>query len=289
MILFSIISVTYNNLSGLKQTSKSIQKQTWPNFEWIVIDGASADGTIDYLTSLSPLPCPPPSLRGKGWVGGAPCWLSEPDRGIYDAMNKGIDRTTGDYLIFMNAGDCFAEAGTLEKISEALNSQQPDFIYGDAWGERSGQPPALKKARPAGCYIKGMVTHRQAMLYRRDKIGALRYDTSYKIAADYKFTAQFLRQDGAALYLNFPLCLFECGGVSQRRVRQGRNEQFRARRELKLCGLPQNIVIYMAQTMLMILRRLAPNLYWRLRQSSGNSATGPGPDRNPAGRPENPA
>ncbi len=88
-MLFSVITVTRNNLVGLRRTHESLRIQSCGDYEWIVVDGASDDGTADYLKKT-----------GANWV-------SEPDRGIYDAMNKGIARAQGRWLIFMNAGDEF--------------------------------------------------------------------------------------------------------------------------------------------------------------------------------------
>jgi putative colanic acid biosynthesis glycosyltransferase len=254
-VRFSIITVTYQNLAGLQKTARSVAAQTCRDFEWIVVDGGSNDGTVEFLKTLSNAQ-----------------WRSEPDKGIYDAMNKGIARSTGDYLLFLNAGDAFATPDVLDRLSAAILQQKSplDFIYGDALEERLGDPPAYKTARSADKILWGLVTHHQAMLYRRAALGALRYDQTYKIAADYKLTLQFLKGE-KALKVPFPLCLFESGGVSQRRVLQGRCEQFSIRRETKACSLAFNVLIFAAQTASYTLRHYCPALYWLLRQG-GNKA-----------------
>lgn len=240
MIRFSIISVTRDNLGGLKATGESLEAQTFQGFEWIVIDGASRDGTQDYLATT----------KSK--------WISEPDTGIYDAMNKGIAIASGDYLLFLNAGDALAGPGTLKDVADGIRDD--DFIYGD-----SLEDGHIRPARPPERALLGMFAHHQALFYRRAVIGDLRYDTAYRIAADYKFTLEFLKNAGAQRRLPFPVCVFAPGGVSQRRARLGRVEQFRIRRELGVCALPVNTAIALAQTLLMALRRAAPGLYWRLR------------------------
>lgn len=237
---FSIITITRNNLCGLQATADSLHVQTCRDFEWIVIDGDSSDGTKDYLRILSAQS------------------VSEPDKGIYDAMNKGIDRASGDYLLFLNAGDTLASPETLEKI--AAQSPGQDFIFGDAL--ENGE---YKSARPYPKILYGMITHHQAMFYRRAALGNLHYDTGYKIAADYKFTVLFARQSKSALHCPFPVCTFEPGGLSQTQTRQGRIEQFLIRKELKTCPPMQNSGIYMAQAAVMTLRRLSPKLYWKIR------------------------
>src|SRR5688572_27521016 len=96
----SIITINYNNLDGLKRTVDSVVNQTWQEFEYIVIDGGSTDGSGAYIESKS-----------KHFH----YWVSEPDKGIYNAMNKGIVKATGEYLLFLNSGDHFFNDTVLEK------------------------------------------------------------------------------------------------------------------------------------------------------------------------------
>lgn len=243
MTFFSIITITRNNLPGLRATADSLQQQSCRNFEWIIIDGDSSDGTKDYLATL-----PAQSL-------------SEPDRGIYDAMNKGIDRATGDYLLFLNAGDCLAAPDVLSKLEQNIAGE--DFIYGDSL--EGGQK---KPARQHQKIVFGMHTHHQAMLYRREMIGDQRYDTTYSISADYKFTCVFLMKSRTVRYCPYPICIFEPGGVSQTNVRQGRIEQFCIREEMKSCSTTSNTLIYLGQTAIMALRRHFPALYWKIKQGN---------------------
>lgn len=238
--LFSVITVTRNNLSGLKKTHKSILCQTCEEYEWIVIDGASDDGTPDFLRTKNA------------------SWISELDHGIYDAMNKGIERANGQYLIFMNAGDCFATCGTLALIQkQALRG--PDFIYGDALEDKN-----YKKARTHLKINRGMITHHQSMIY---KAPLTSYDTQYQIAADYDLTRRFVMGSPHITYIPQPLCLFETGGISQQNVTQGRKEQFKIRQSHGVATL-ENMMIYGAQTALYQVRRFAPKLYWLMKRSS---------------------
>lgn len=236
MTRFSIITVTRNNICGLRKTRRSLQAQRFEDYEWIVIDGASTDGTAAWLRETDA------------------AWVSEPDNGIYDAMNKGIARARGKYLIFMNAGDECAGPACLEKIAEYADA---DFIYCDAL-----EAGHYKKARPHEKINYGMFTHHQAMIYRRELMEKLRYDTNYTIAADYKFTLQFLRKARNISYAPFPFCVFEQGGASQREAAKGRNEQFRIRQELGTCGWFRNAGIYALQTAALAIRYLMPGVYW---------------------------
>ena len=260
---FSIITVTLNNLDGLKRTHNSIKNQTLNDFEWIIIDGASTDGSAEYIKTTDAN------------------WISEPDNGIYDAMNKGIERANGEYLLFLNAGDELAAPETLAKIQNAATNT-PAFIYGDAL-----ENDKYKPARKANI-TSGMFTHHQSMLYNRKALGNLRYDEQYKIAADYDFTARFLKENPNALYCPFPICNFEPGGLSQTNATLGRNEQYQIRKTLGLTNPLSNIIITGSQALLLTLRRTLPTLYWHLK-SSGNSAPGNAQNHNQRARPETPA
>jgi putative colanic acid biosynthesis glycosyltransferase len=244
---YSIITASYNDFPGLQKTAHSLSAQTCRDFEWIVIDGGSTDGTVEFLQNY------------EGWI-------SEPDHGLYDAMNKGIKRAGGEYFLFLNAGDMLADVSTLEKIkAEAKNL--PDFIYGDSF-----EDGRYKTARNHNFKNWGMFTHHQAMLYRRAVASDMHYETSYKIGADYDFTCRFLNKAEKILYLPFPICIFETGGLSQQNAKEGRREQFFIRKKFR-ANIWKNNFIYYAQSCIWILRNKCPGLYWRLK-SSGNSGNG---------------
>lgn len=238
--LFSIITITKDNLEGLKRTAESVLAQSFADYEWIIVDGASNDETPTYLKTLP--------ARG----------ISEPDDGLYDAMNKGMDRAHGRYLIFMNAGDVFSDPDILTTIARSAKTDDPDFLYGDAL-ETNG---LYKKARSHEKIAWGMFTHHQAMIYRRTP---LRYDTQYKIAADYDFTVRFLKNANNVHYIPCAICLFEDGGISQQRKEDGRREQFEIRKQTRLCGRCRNRIIRAAQTASASLKVTRPTLYRALK------------------------
>ncbi len=247
--LFSIVTITKDNLGGLQATGKSLAVQTNRDFEWIVIDGGSHDGTKEFLKT-------------------APCeWISKPDKSPYEAMNKGLERAGGAYILFLNAGDTLATPQTLDKISHTITAQEeiPDFIYGDAL--EGAQPhPHYKKARSHTAAALGMFTHHQAMLYARDTVRDMRYDTDYKIAADYDFTLRALRKSHHVLYVHEALCVFAPGGISQRNAALGRAEQFQIRKVLRVNNVVENAVIFTAQFALWGLRKMFPAVYWAIRK-----------------------
>ena len=237
--LFSIITITRNNLNGFLRTKDSLDIQSFRDFEWIVIDGDSTDGTKDIL---------PPYAS------------SEPDRGIYHAMNKGMDRATGSYLLFLNAGDTLSDADILATIAKTAAAETPDFVYGDAL-ETGGQ---YKKARKPDDLDWGMFTHHQAMLYKRACTGHLRYDEQYKIAGDYAFTRAFLENIQKISYIPAAICIFETGGISQRNMRLGRIEQYEARQKAG-CGVLKNRLVYIVQSLSALLKTIAPRFYEALK------------------------
>lgn len=244
--LFSIITVTLNNLSGLKKTAESIFPQTHQDYEWITIDGGSTDGTPAYLGDLKTN------------------YISEPDKGIYDAMNKGIERAKGQYILFLNAGDMLESKNTLLEVNERIKGQKCDFIYGDSAEDINGKL-FFKRSKPHFEITKGMFTHHQAMLYNRDALENIKYDETYKIAADYDLTWKVIEQSTDFLYLPFPVCIFEAGGASQQQVLLGRSEQFKIRKAHGVSIL-KNSLIFIGQTILYRLRCLAPKLYWLLKR-----------------------
>lgn len=250
-LLFSIITVNKNMLQGVQKTHNSIEDQTFSEFEWIVVDGASNDGSVDYLKETHA------------------DLVSEPDRGIYDAMNKGIERANGLYVLFLNAGDQLAHSEVLQDLAGYISERGllPDFIYGDSYEDMPGGVPHYKQARPYKKIDLGMFTHHQAMLYRLNTLNEqkLRYSTRYWIAGDYEFTCRFLKKTDHALYWPSPICLFESGGISQRDARLGRREQFKIKRKLRLCSPIKAQLIYMAQAFASFIKAAFPNFYWSLK------------------------
>lgn len=248
---FSVITINLNNLSGLEKTYHSLPPPHADLYEWIVIDGASTDGSVDFLKTTNAI-----------WPNTQ--WVSEKDDGIYDAMNKGAARATGHYYIFMNSGDSFATSQTLTQVQKFLTQKSSAIIYGDSYEASEGKRH-LKKSRAPQNIQWGLFTHHQAIFYQAELFKTEQYDTSYKIAADYKFTLNALQSGAECLYIPKPICIFEGGGISQQNVTTGRREQFRARSE-RGTPLPLNMLIYSAQTMQYFLRRLCPPLYWFLKR-----------------------
>jgi putative colanic acid biosynthesis glycosyltransferase len=181
-------------------------------------------------------------------------------------MNKGIKRSNGVYVIFMNAGDIFCDDDILERIQNEIDEPLPDLIYGDALEENEQGTQYYKTARSHRLIHKGLFTHHQAMFYKRDKIGKMRFDLNYKYAGDYDFTARFLKKNPYAYYIEQPICIFESGGLSQTNAPQSRKEEFQIRKSLRV-PFYKNIAVTMRQMITQMIRRLSPPLYWKIRES----------------------
>lgn len=191
----SIVTISYNNLLGVKRTAENVLSQVWNDYEWIVIDGGSTDGTKEYLTSLEKQP---------------DYWCSEKDNGIYDAQNKGIRIAKGEYVCCMNAGDTFCENTTLQKVF--AKNPKADVIYGD-WkriypnGEETCRAP--KVMPPYFFFYKGKNICHQAMFVKTKLLQESGFDLSYRIYADWAKWRQFMYEKRSFEYVPVTICNFE--------------------------------------------------------------------------------
>ena len=197
----SIVTITYNNLEGLKKTTNSIVGQSRQDFEWIVIDGGSTDGSKEFLASLERQP---------------DHWVSEPDNGIYDAMNKGIQAANGAYVLTMNAGDIFHSFETLKAVLEhGLNA---DVVYGDwvrAYPDHEEFVKAPTVLPPFFFFREGWNICQQAMFVRTSILRESPFDTGYRIVADWAKWRELMLEGRSFAYVPVTICDFEAvEGVS---------------------------------------------------------------------------
>jgi putative colanic acid biosynthesis glycosyltransferase len=224
-------------------------------FEWIIVDGGSTDSTVDFLQSL-----PPDTAQ----------WCSERDAGIYDAMNKGIARSIGEYCIFMNAGDEFAADETLTNAASSLRGSA-DIVYGDAI-EISNNGEAYKVSFRASRYWYSMFTHHQAIFYRRTAIFC-GYDTSFRLAADWALTSHLIMSGAEARYIHRPICRFHRDGSSDSmnlRVIADR-ELWRIYTEVHRHRLPTAVVLYLLKRTANVIRFRAKPIYELIRMKAVSS------------------
>ncbi len=166
----SVVTVTYNSAATLEETILSVLNQTYDNVEYIIIDGGSTDGTVDII---------------KKYADRLAYWVSEPDNGIYDAMNKGIAVATGDYINFMNADDTFYSHNVLSDIF-THNNYDADVIYGRTLVV-SPNYTFVRKNSPLSFLKKNMAFGHQASFSKTDLMKSTFFDTRYRCAADYNF------------------------------------------------------------------------------------------------------
>lgn len=188
----SIITVTYNCEIKLQKTIDSVLSQGTKDYEYIVVDGASSDGTIDII---------------KKYQDNLTYWISEPDEGLYYAMNKALKVANGEYVYFLNAGD-YLKPGILSRVIEYLNIDNPDVLYGNIENEKYGICYPL----PLDAIHWQMPLGHPAVFIKKDIHGY--FDTRYRIAADYKKIYELYNRGLKFIYIPYTVSFFEAGGIS---------------------------------------------------------------------------
>jgi glycosyltransferase involved in cell wall biosynthesis len=210
----TVITVVFNGEQFIERTLRSVQAQRGVALEHLIIDGASKDGTMTIIDRMK---------------NASTVVVSERDSGIYDAMNKGLARARGTFIIFMNAGDEFADELALSRAIDG--NVNADFIYGNTLvvddkgavlGDRRLSPPPQLTWRS---FQHGMCVSHQSMLVRRTL--ALPFDLQYKISADIDWTIRVLKQCRVIVNANAYIARFLEGGVSAARRKEGLKERFR--------------------------------------------------------------
>ncbi len=196
----SIITINLNNATGLRRTIESIFAQMFNNYELIVIDGGSVDESIDIINEYS--------SKIKKWV-------SEPDQGIYNAQNKGIVFSTGEYLLFLNSGDYLSNEYVLEKVNNSL--PEADIIYGDMILIQSGMETYRKSPERITQFhmLKDTLWHPVSFIKRSlfERFG--NYDEQFRIAGDYEFFARtIIKGKVSTKHYAFAISVFSPGGIS---------------------------------------------------------------------------
>lgn len=193
--LISIVTVSYNASSTIEQTILSVINQTYSNIEYIIIDGGSTDGTVDII---------------KKYADKIAYWVSEPDEGIYDAMNKGIEKATGEWVNFMNSGDCFYN-------SEVINQFFLEKTYDDCctviYANRISvyaKAKYLHKPSPLSDFSYRFPIFHQSTFIRLSIIKKMMYNTNLRICADYDFFYRRWEQKDKFAYVDRIISICEC-------------------------------------------------------------------------------
>jgi glycosyltransferase involved in cell wall biosynthesis len=183
--VFSIITVTYNARQWIENTIQSIIGQTYDNIEFIIIDGKSNDGTIDII---------------QRYEANIDYWISEPDNGLYDAMNKGIKKAKGDYIWFINAGDKIYDENTAQNIVDKIEDKDtlPDIIYGETTIiDKNGQFVGMRRLKAPEeltwkSFKMGMLVSHQSFIAKREIVPL--YDLEYRFSADVDWCIKCLKK-----------------------------------------------------------------------------------------------
>ena len=202
----TIITITYNLIKAnrketFKQCLESVHKQTYKNIEHIIIDGASTDGTLDLIKEYA----------NKGWI----TYYSEPDSGIYNAMNKGLAHATGDYIAFLNTDDFFHKKDGIEKAITTLLSENADFTYSDAiYITEKGKYFGDMICVPESFYIRMPVCH-QSLFVKTSLMRELNgFDEKFKNAGDYEFIMRLFLSGAKCVETQYKFVTYRLGGLS---------------------------------------------------------------------------
>ncbi len=213
----SIITVTYNAANCLEATIASILNQSYTNIEYIIIDGGSTDGTLEII---------------KRYASRLTYWISEPDKGLYDAMNKGIKQATGDYLWFMNAGDTIHTTDTIQQLANTLSDKTalPGVIYGEtAIVDGNGTFIGMRRLKAPEKltwkdFNKGMLVCHQSFLAKKEL--APLYDLQYKLVADFDWCIQCLKKSDRNHNTHLILSNFADEGLSSKNRKASLKERY---------------------------------------------------------------
>lgn len=209
----SVITIVYNNIKDIERTIISVIKQSYNNIEYIIVDGASTDGTVDVI---------------KKYDQEISKWISEPDSGIYNAMNKGLALATGDYVLFMNSGDEIYNSNTVKKVFSTFSNA--DIYYGETemynenWeslGRRRHQVPDKFTWRS---FKYGMNISHQAIYIRKSITEP--YDEHYKLSADIDWIIKAARKAKVIVNTKQYVAKYLVGGISKKRHRESLKERF---------------------------------------------------------------
>jgi glycosyltransferase involved in cell wall biosynthesis len=220
--VISIITVVLNRAKDIRYTLESIAKQDYPQIEYIVIDGGSTDGTLPII---------------EGYKRNIKHLVSEPDRGIYDAMNKGLQMVSGDYLIFINGGDALHRPDTISKLAETIahHKPQPDIIYGECMfvdadrnhlGTRSElrKNPLPETLTSNSFELGSNVTH-QCFLVRSSICQP--YDLQYRLSSDIDWMLHCIKKSKSNINAGCIISDFVMGDATSKQYLRSMSERFR--------------------------------------------------------------
>jgi len=222
-VLVSIITVVYNGEKYLEQTIKSVINQTYKNIEYIIIDGGSTDGTLDII---------------KKYEKHISYWVSEPDKGLYDAMNKGIGIAKGELIGMINSDDWYELDAVELMVNAYVSNPTKSIFHADRYDVHEDGKRTVKKFHSSIFKFKyyGMTYNHPSMFITKEEYNKHLYNVNLRALSDYQFVLEtFLRNETSLYYLNQPLVNYRLDGISaQMPLKQVLKEGFLAR---KLAGM----------------------------------------------------
>ena len=205
----SIITINYNNRDGLKKTIESVVGQTLVDFEYVIIDGGSSDGSVDAI---------------QEYADKIDYWVSEHDKGIYNAMNKGVKAAHGDYLLFLNSGDYLCD----NKVIETLYSCQldTDFVCGNIITDNGGGLKSPNKVT-MNFFLNGTLPHPSSFI-KRSLFEIHPYDERYKISGDWEFFLYHLIVKNASYkHIELDVAVYDTNGISSITKKEERDKDLK--------------------------------------------------------------
>lgn len=210
--LISVITVSYNAVSTIEETILSVVNQTYSNIEYIIIDGGSTDGTLDII---------------KKYQDKIAYWISKPDKGIYDAMNKGINNANGDYLFFLGADDKLSNIGVIKDVFGNIKNS-PILIYGNVKYQNGKKNICSRFSKKI---LLHNTIHHQSAFYHKKLFVNFRYNIYFKIVADYELNLKiYLYNKPETHYVNKVISICTDDGVSRSNAFLAQKEMLKVRR-----------------------------------------------------------
>lgn len=225
-LLISVVTVSYNAASTIEQTILSIINQTYKNIEYIIIDGGSTDDTVNII---------------RKYADRIAYWVSEPDKGIYDAMNKGIDAATGEWVNYMNAGDVFIDNSVVSNLFQNSIADNYGIVFGNTLFLKGDKQIVVRYGDD--CPHKIMPSCHQSIFCRRSLLIKYPFDLKYKIAADYNFFYQLSKTDVGRKYVDIVVSAYDAlDGISSRNEWTTRKEMLKIENQTVLFYIKSSIL-----------------------------------------------
>lgn len=224
-MIVSIVTINYNNLTGLKKTFESVIRQTFTDYEWIIIDGGSTDGSKLFIEQHQDR---------------FSFWCSEPDGGIYQALNKGVKYAKGEYINFLNSGDCFIDSNVLLQVFKT--SHTGDILYGDSlYIGKTGKELHVFPEHLTYNWLSFTTINHQATFTKREVFRHLSFDAKYKVLADRKFWMECMLHNFTFEHLPFTVSLYDYTGFSVSNKEKWAAEKKEIFEEITPIGLQENL------------------------------------------------